>query len=65
MTTLELLQNAAAVKPILAEASEELKNKALTEMSNALKEHTTEILSANAEDIKNASETIGSVMHDR
>ena len=65
MTTLELLQNAAAVKPILAEASEELKNKALTEMSNALKEHTAEILSANAEDIKNASETIGSVMLDR
>ena len=65
MTTLELLQNAAAVKPTLAEASEELKNKALTEMSNALKEHTAEILSANAEDIKNASETIGSVMLDR
>lgn len=65
MTTLELLQNAAAVKPILAEASEELKNNALTEMSNALKEHTAEILSANTEDIKNASETIGSVMLDR
>ena len=65
MTTLELLQNAAAVKPILAEASEELKNKALTEMSNALKEHTAEILSANAEDITKASDTIGSVMLDR
>lgn len=65
MTTIELLENAAAVKPILNEASTELKNKALLEMSKALKDNTAEILTANAVDIKNASETIGSVMLDR
>lgn len=65
MTTLELLQNAAAVKPVLAESTTEMKNKALTEMAKALKEDTAEILSANAIDIKNASETISPVMLDR
>ena len=65
MTTFELLRKAAEAKNILAESSTEVKNKALTEMAKALKEDISEILTANAEDIKNATESMSSVMLDR
>ena len=65
----ELMQmgiRASAAAKVLAIATEEQKNNALREISNALRENKEDILSANAEDIAKAKENgISSSMLDR
>ncbi|MBQ7354339.1 MAG: glutamate-5-semialdehyde dehydrogenase [Clostridia bacterium] len=65
MTVHELLDRAAICKSALATASNEQKNRALTEMADALITHTHEILAANKADIVAGKATISSVMIDR
>lgn len=66
MTTLEVLQQAKAVAPALAVLSSEQKNKALLAMADALMDNMETILSANAEDVKQAQENdMNPVMLDR
>lgn len=65
MTTLELLQKAKQCKLAMSAITTEQKDNALKCMAEALKENTSEILSANAIDIKNAETSVSSVMIDR
>ncbi len=65
MTVHELLDRAALCKSALATASNDEKNRALTEMAAALIAHTDEILAANRADIEAGKSTISSVMIDR
>ena len=65
MTTLEQMQAAKAVAPLLACADTQLKNNALLAMAQALVDHTADILSANAVDMAKAQGQISTVMLDR
>ena len=67
MTQVQLLgQRAKQAEETLATASTELKNKALENMAQELAAATSEILSANAEDMKNArANGVAQVMLDR
>ncbi|MBQ8288914.1 MAG: glutamate-5-semialdehyde dehydrogenase [Clostridia bacterium] len=65
MTVHQLLDRAALHKSALATASNEQKNRALTEMAAALIAHTDDILAANRTDIEAGKATISSVMIDR
>lgn len=65
MTVNELLQRAALHKSALAIASNETKNRGLTEMAASLVAHTDAILAANRQDIEEGRETISPVMIDR
>ena len=65
MTTLEQMQAAKAVAPLLACADTQLKNSALLAMAQALVDHTADILSANAVDMAKAQGHISTVMLDR
>lgn len=65
MTTAELLQKAVKAKYSVASATTEQKNKALTEMSAALRLHIPEILAANKLDTDAAAGHISPVMIDR
>ena len=64
MTTLEILKKAKKVTRS-GMISTEQKNKALTEMANALLQNTEAILSANKIDVENAKGKISDVMIDR
>ena len=64
MTTLEILKKAKKVSQSGMLFTEQ-KNKALTEMANALVQNTDLILSANAIDVENAKGKISEVMIDR
>lgn len=64
MTTLEILQKAKKVSQTQMLEAEQ-KNKALTEMANALTQNTDDILSANQVDLENAKGKISEVMIDR
>ena len=63
--TREILKAAKAAAPALAAASAETKNAALTAIANRLLSEQDAILSANAEDMERAKETLGAVMSDR
>ena len=65
MTTLQLLQNAKAAAPTLANASTDQKNRALLEMAAQLEAQAESILAANAIDLERAKNTISTVMQDR
>ena len=65
MTTQEILQSAASVRPRLALLTEAEKNNALAKMADALVADTKEILAANAIDKENAKGKISDVMIDR
>ncbi len=65
MTVHELLDRAIECKSILATATNERKNRALTQMAASLTSHTEEILAANRTDIEIGRETISPVMIDR
>ena len=65
MTVNELLDRSALHKSALAIASDETKNRGLTEMAAALIAHTEDILAANRADIEEGRETISPVMIDR
>ena len=63
--TREILQAAKAAAPVLAAASAETKNAALEAIASRLLSEQDAILSANAEDMERARETLGAVMSDR
>ena len=65
MTTRELLKTAALHKAELACSEGGIRNTALREMADALLQHTTEILAANALDLQEAKGTVSDVMLDR
>ena len=65
MTTLEQMLQAKAVAPVLAAATTEAKNSALSAMAQALCIHTEDILAANAQDMEAAKPHISPVMLDR
>ncbi len=65
MTVSAILDRAMLHKSTLASATNEQKNKALAMMANCLKEHTNNILSANALDLAAAKGNISPVMLDR
>lgn len=65
MTTLEQMQAAKAVAPLLACADTQLKNRALLAMAQALLDRAADILSANAVDMAKAQGQISTVMLDR
>lgn len=65
MTTLEQMRQAKAVAPVLAAATTEAKNSALSAMAQALCIHTEDILAANAQDMEAAKPHISPVMLDR
>ena len=65
MTTLQLLQNAKAAAPTLANTSTDQKNRALLEMAAQLEAQAESILAANAIDLERAKNTISTVMQDR
>ena len=65
MTVNELLDRAILHKSALAIASNESKNRGLTEMAAALIAHTEDILDANRKDIEEGRGTISPVMIDR
>lgn len=64
-TTLEMMQAAKRVCPILATVSEAQKNAALIAMADQLVAQQTEILAANRLDLEQAKGTISEVMLDR
>ena len=64
-TTHEILEDANRVKPLAAFLTTEKKNAALYAMADELIANTSEILSANAEDVKAAEGKISAVMIDR
>ena len=64
-TTREILEDANRVKPLAAFLTTEKKNAALYAMADELIANTSEILSANAEDVKAAEGKISAVMIDR
>lgn len=63
--TREILKEAKAAAPILAAASEETKNQALSAIADRLITEQDAILSANQEDMERSRETLGAVMSDR
>lgn len=65
MTTLEQMQAAKAVAPLLACADTQIKNRALLAMAQALLDRAADILSANAVDMAKAQGQISTVMLDR
>ncbi len=65
MTTCEILNKAVAVKPLLSRLTEEIKNKGLYAMAEALLSAKEEILAANAADMAAAKGTLSEVMLDR
>ena len=65
MTTQELLQRASGAKESMALADTERKNKALRAMADALEDHGSAILAANALDVEAARGTVSDVMLDR
>ncbi|MEY8402265.1 glutamate-5-semialdehyde dehydrogenase [Oscillospiraceae bacterium 44-34] len=65
MTTQELLQRASGAKESMALADTERKNKALRAMADALEDHGSAILAANALDVESARGTVSDVMLDR
>lgn len=65
MTTLQQMRQAKAVAPVLAAATTEAKNSALSAMAQALCIHTKDILAANAQDMEAAKPHISPVMLDR
>ncbi len=64
-TTLQIMQDAKRVSPMLATATEEAKNKALYAMADALLAETEGILVANQGDMAEAKGKISDVMLDR
>ena len=65
MTTLEIMQNAAKMRGVLAGISAEKKNEALLKMAEELENSQEEILRANALDVEASREELGDVMIDR
>ncbi len=65
MTTKELLCRAVKAKDNIFSLSEELKNRVLLSMADALIAQTDDILSANAIDVEAARDSLSSVMIDR
>lgn len=65
MTTIEILKNAKACAPSLAQTSTEQKNKALLAMADALEAQTDDILNANAIDMDKAQGKLSQSMLDR
>lgn len=65
MTTKEILLAAKEAAPALISADAETKNKALYAMADALEQHCSDILAANAMDMDAAKLTISDVMLDR
>ena len=64
-TTLEILQEAKAVKAVLCTLDTEAKNNALLKMADALEENCDFILSENVKDLEKAKGVISEVMLDR
>lgn len=64
-TTQDILTEAKKAKPFLAMADTARKNAALAACAAALRQHTEQILSANAEDVEHAKGVISDVMIDR
>lgn len=65
MTTLEILEQAKAVKSLAAAYSSQTKNAALFAIADALEEDNKSILAANNIDIDNSRSTMSDVMLDR
>ena len=65
MTTLELLQQAQAARPILAGLGPEEKNRAILSMADAIARASGAILAANEQDLQAAQGHISDVMLDR
>ena len=65
MTTLEILKNAKACAPMLAQTDGDTKNRALLAMADALLAHTEQILQANAWDMEAAKTHLSDSMLDR
>ncbi|MDE5766908.1 MAG: glutamate-5-semialdehyde dehydrogenase [Clostridia bacterium] len=65
MTTIEILKACAAAKRGIAALSTERKNAALYAVADSLEACTAEILSANAEDMREARSSVSAVMLDR
>ena len=65
MTTMDILRKAKAASPVLAVADTQTKNQALYAMADALENHCTDILCANALDMESAKTHISQVMLDR
>ena len=65
MTTLDILKQAKAAAPSLAQADTEQKNRALLAMAEALEAETDAILQANVLDLEAAQSHISAVMLDR
>ncbi|MBR4210763.1 MAG: glutamate-5-semialdehyde dehydrogenase [Oscillibacter sp.] len=63
--TRETIKAAKAAAPILAAASPEVKNRALSAVAERLLSEQAAILSANREDMERARDTLGAVMADR
>ncbi len=63
--TMDIIKETKAAAPRLAEASSDVRNKALLAMADRLEAHTEAILSANALDIEASREKYGPVMIDR
>ena len=63
--TLEIIKAAKAAAPVLASATPEAKNKALSAIADRLLTEQEAILSANREDMEQAKATLGAVMADR
>lgn len=65
MTTSEILDRAAALRPTLSLLTEEVKNRGLCAMADALLSAMADILAANALDMEAARGTLSDVMLDR
>ena len=63
--TLEIIKAAKAAAPVLASATPEAKNKALSAIADRLLTEQEAILSANQEDMEQAKATLSAVMADR
>ena len=63
--TREIIKAAKAAAPVLAAASPEVKNKALSAVAERLLSEQAAILAANREDMERARDTLGAVMADR
>ena len=63
--TLEIIKAAKAAAPVLAAASEDAKNKALSAVADRLLTEREFILAANREDMEQAKAALGAVMADR
>ena len=65
MTTIQLLQKTKAAWPALSAAPEEVKNRLLLAMADALESHIPAILDANGQHMADAQGHISAVMLDR